>query len=204
VFTVGGKPLVTAEQAKARYNAAIDWIRQRGLGVISNGPYVLAKYDPPSQFAELQAFRDPTYPFKPGDLYKGAPSSVAFQDVQMGAVVANTPLTVTARVQGPGETKVRYLLMDPVTGKAVASGDAQSIGQGQFKVELSAQDTAVLAVGPEQLFLVASSDKVSTLAERRVDLQPGAMPQVTTTVVATPTPAKKGGGFSCSGPPLKR
>ncbi len=204
VFTVGGKPLVTAEQAKARYNAAIDWIRQRGLGVISNGPYVLAKYDPPSQFAELQAFRDPTYPFKPGDLYKGAPSSVTFQDVQMGAVVANTPLMVTARVQGPGETRVRYLLMDPVTGKAVASGDAQALGQGQFKVELSAQDTAILAVGPEQLFLVASSDKVSTLAERRVDLQPGATPQATTTVVATPTPAKKSGGFSCGGPPLQR
>jgi len=202
VFTVGGKTLVTSEQAKARYDAAIQWISQRGMAVISNGPYVLTKYDPPSQFAELEAFRDPSYPFKPGDWYKGSSAAIAFQDVQAGAVKAGAPVTVTARLQGPGEMKVRYLLVDPVAGKAVASGDAQPAGQGQFKVELSVQDTAGLAAGPQQLFLIASSDQVSSLAERRIDLQPGAEPQTTQTPVATPTPAKKSGGFSCGGPPL--
>lgn len=205
VFKVGGRTLVTPEQAKARYDAAIQWISQRGMAVISNGPYVLARYDPPAQFAELEAYRDPTYPFKPGDWYKGSSTAIAFESVQTGEVKAGSPATVGVKVQGPGETRVRYLLVDQVTGKAVASGDAQPAGAGQFRVELSAQDTGRLALGPHQLFLVASSDQVSSLAERRVDLRAGAQPQATTTgaPVATPTPAKKG-GFSCAGPSLPR
>ncbi|MBI4313015.1 MAG: hypothetical protein HY681_14735 [Chloroflexi bacterium] len=208
VFTVGGKTLVTPAQAKARYDATIQWIGQRGMAVISNGPYVLAKYDPPAQFAELEAYRDPGYPFKPGDWYKGSSAPVVIESVQPGQITPGSPAKVSVRLQGPGEVAVRYLLVDQAAGKAVASGVAAPQGQGQFQVELSAEDTNRLAAGPHQLFLVASSDKVSSLAERRIDLQPGAtQPQPQPTVAAptaTPTPAKKSGGFSCAGPPLPR
>ncbi|MBI4202491.1 MAG: hypothetical protein HY532_05200 [Chloroflexi bacterium] len=203
VFQVGDRTLVDLTQAKARYEATIQWIRQRGMAVISNGPYMLTRYEPPAQFAELKAFRDPTYPFKPGDWYKGSSASIAFVDVATGQVQPGSPASVNVRLQGPGSINLQYLLVDQVAGKIVASGDARLVAQGQYTVELSAQDTARLAASPHQLFLVASSDAVSSLAERRVDLQPGDGSQITATVTpqASPTPVRRG-GFSCSGPPL--
>ncbi|MBI4339662.1 MAG: hypothetical protein HY680_06880 [Chloroflexi bacterium] len=203
VFTVGGKSLVSQAQAKARYDAAIQWISDKGMAVISNGPFVLVRYEPPAQFAQIDAFRDPTYPFKPGDWYRGNPPGMAFEGAQAGAVAPGSPASVSVTVQGPGEIRVRYLLLDPVAGVAVAEGEARSMGAGQYQVELPGEVTAKLAQGPQQLFLVASSDQVSSLAERRVDLQAGgaSQPSATVAAVTTPTPAKKGGGFSCAGPP---
>ena len=73
VFQVGGTSLVTQAEALARYKATLDWITVRQMAVISNGPFKLVRFDPPAQFAELLAFRDATYPFKPGDMFRGSP-----------------------------------------------------------------------------------------------------------------------------------
>jgi peptide/nickel transport system substrate-binding protein len=67
VFDVAGRSLVTPEQAAARYEAAIAWFEQTNLLMISNGPFFLARYDPSAQYAEMHAFRQENYPFKPGD-----------------------------------------------------------------------------------------------------------------------------------------
>ena len=71
VFEFGDRTLVTPEEAVARYEAAQEWFDDKEHLVISNGPFYLEQFDPPAQFAELVAFRDPSYPFKPGDLYRG-------------------------------------------------------------------------------------------------------------------------------------
>ena len=72
-FQVGGWNLVSNRDASSRYGAALDWFDERGHLVISNGPFSLWRYDPPAQFAELRAFRETNYPFRPGDWYFGAP-----------------------------------------------------------------------------------------------------------------------------------
>ena len=64
-FQMGGQSFVTPAEARSRLQAAREWFADKNMLVISNGPYQLTRFDPPAQYAELEAFRDPTYPFKP-------------------------------------------------------------------------------------------------------------------------------------------
>ena len=210
VFQSGGVS-VSEEEASQRYQATLDWIEQYDLAIISNGPFQLVRYDPPSQFAELLAFRDPSYPFKPGDWYRGAPPTIRFNTIEAPGIGIGSAASVDVTLEGPGLVELRYLLLDPASGEVVTLGDAQRTSGNQYSLEIPAEVTGQLRDGLYQLFLVASSDLVSSLAERRVDLEAfsGEVP-TQATVVSTPTtaaptatPAEGGGGFSCSGPPLQ-
>ena len=210
IFQSGGVS-VSEEEASQRYQAALDWIEQYDLAIISNGPFQLVRYDPPSQFAELLAFRDPSYPFKPGDWYRGAPPTIRFNTIEAPGIGIGSTASVDVTLEGPGLVELRYLLLDPASGEVVTLGDAQRTSGNQYSLEIPAEVTGQLRDGLYQLFLVASSDLVSSLAERRVDLEAfsGEVPSQAT-VVSTPTtaaptatPAEGGGGFSCSGPPLQ-
>lgn len=57
------KGITTAAKAVARYQLAVKFITKYGHAYISNGPFYLAKYDPKANYAEVKAFRDPSYPF---------------------------------------------------------------------------------------------------------------------------------------------
>ena len=210
VFQSGGVS-VSEEEAGLRYQAALDWIEQYDLAIISNGPFQLVRYDPPSQFAELLAFRDPSYPFKPGDWYRGAPPVIRFNKIEADGIGIGSAASVDVTLEGPGLVELQYLLLDPASGEVVTLGDAQRTNGNQYSLEIPAEVTGQMSDGLYQLFLVASSDLVSSLAERRVDLEAfsGEVP-TQATVVSTPTaaaptatPTEGGGGFSCSGPPLQ-
>lgn len=202
---------VSEEEASQRYQAVLDWIEEYDLAIISNGPFQLVRYDPPSQFAELLAFRDPSYPFKPGDWYKGAPPAIRFNNIDAPGISIGSAASVDVTLEGPGLIDLRYLLLDPASGDVVTLGDAQRTSGNQYSLEIPGGITGQLSDGLYQLFLVASSDLVSSLAERRVDLEAfsGEIPTQATVVstptaaVPTATPAEGGGGFSCSGPPLQ-
>lgn len=172
VFDVGGRSLVTADEAAARYGAAHDWFTAHGNLVISNGPFFLARFDPAAQFAELDAFRDPTYPFTAKDLTLGDPPTLEIGDAAADPVAIGQEATVTVPVTGPGTIAVRYLLIDPATGSVVTSGDAApGANAGEFSVTIPADITGGLFPGPYQLELAASSDAVGLVSERQVDLE---------------------------------
>jgi len=59
----------TVTEAKAGYQACIDWIDQYNHSLISNGPFYLEVCDETNLFVMLKAFRDPTYPYGPEDWY---------------------------------------------------------------------------------------------------------------------------------------
>jgi peptide/nickel transport system substrate-binding protein len=182
VFEFGGRSLVTPEEAVARYEAAQEWFDEKDHLVISNGPFYLNQFDPPAQFAELIAFRDPSYPFKPGDLYRGQPPELAIGEVSSDVVVPGEDAVVTASVTGPGTLGLQYLLLDPALGEVVASGRAeetaiarrwrgQQTGEAQFTVTIPADVTGSLFPGFYQLYLAADSDSLARITERRVDLE---------------------------------
>ena len=207
VFQMGDTSLVTKDDALKRYGATLQWIQKYGMAVISNGPFQLVRFDPPAQSAELLAFRDPTYPFKPGDWYKGAPPDIAIDTVESAGIGIGSGGTANVVLQGPGQVDVRYLLFDPVKGKVVDKGNAQRVSATQYTIQLSPQTTAGLAPGPYHLFVVASSDQVSSLAERRVDIKAVAgkvtpLPSPAPRASPTTTPASGGRGLSCAGPAL--
>ena len=171
VFDFGDTVLVTPEEAVARYEAARDWFDEKEHLVISQGPFYLEQFDPPAQFAELIAFRDPSYPFKPGDHYRGEPPTLAIDDVEADAVVPGEAAVVTAAVSGPGTLGLQYLLLDPASGEVVEAGQAEDDGSGTFTVTIPAEVTGSLFPGFYELYLAAESDELALISERRVDLE---------------------------------
>ena len=170
VFEIGGQNLVSGADARRRYNAALDWFSDRGHLVIGNGPFSLWRYDPPAQYAELRAFREPNYPFRPGDWFFGEPPTLGI--TPPGNVVARAGIdeSITVAVDGPGTVGLRYLLIDPVDRSVVAQGEGSRVGAGQFRVTLDGDDTDTLFPGLYELSLLAFSDEIASVAEQVVDV----------------------------------
>lgn len=173
VFQIGGRSLVSQAEAKARYQAAIDWFNKYGHLVIGNGPFFLAKYDPPAQYAELRAFRDPSYPYKPGDFYLGDAPDLNITRVDAPKVTPGRAVEVKATVRGPGNIGLRYLLVDPSSGKVLSSGQTRPAKAGDLTLTLEAGATRNLKNGLYRLFIAAYSDGIAAVAERSVDLNVG-------------------------------
>jgi peptide/nickel transport system substrate-binding protein len=172
IFQMGERTLVTPAEASARYDAAQQWFDDKEHLVISNGPFTLERFDRAANFAELVAFRDPTYPFKPGDRYRGEPDSLAISGITSDLVVPGEDAVVTATVAGPGTVGLQYLLLDPASGDVIVAGKADAGGtDGEFTVTIPADITGTLFPGFYQLFLAADSDELALVTERRVDLE---------------------------------
>lgn len=187
--------LVQPAEAVARYDAVLRWFDQYGHLVISNGPFFLARYDAPAQFAELRAFRHPDYPFKPGDHYRGKPELVQFSETEASPIALGQAYQASLSLKGPGKLGVRYLLLDEATGKVVQQGEAETAGESpegaRFTVSLTATDTTALGPGLYRLLLVAYSDSLAQVSERSLELEAApAVMEATATVVAT-TPASQ-------------
>src|SRR5919112_478385 len=176
IFNLNGRNLVTVDDAKARYQACIDWFDQTNMLMISNGPFFLTRYDPPAQFAQADAFRAEGYPFKPGDWEFGEPPVLALDVESPPPVVLGDAISLPVTVEGPGTLSLRYALVDPSAADAesaiVASGDATGDGGG-FTVEIGADVTGLLFPSVYQLYLLASSDELARVTERVVDLSIG-------------------------------
>jgi peptide/nickel transport system substrate-binding protein len=172
VFDLNGRTLVTPEQAVARYEAAQQWFEDTGLLVISNGPYVLTRYDPPAQFAELQAFRADGYPFTAADFRFGEPERLAIEAAPPAPVTLGAEAQLPVTVNGPGALNLHWVLVDPTQGTVAAAGDAAGDGNA-FTVTLAPDQTATLFPGLYQLYLLASSDAIAQVAEQRLDLEIG-------------------------------
>ena len=169
-FTIGNRALVSPSEAQARYQAAIQWFDEKEHLIISNGPFYLERYDPPAQFAEILAFRDASYPYKPGDFYLGDAPRIEIVRVQAGHIVRGEETAVEIEVSGPGVVGVRYVLFDPSKGEVVATGEADRAA-GALRVVLDASLTQGLGSVLYQLFIAAFSDEIASVTERRVDLE---------------------------------
>lgn len=79
------------EEAVADYNAAIQWIDDHKHAFISAGPFYIEKYDPATNYMELTAFRDPTYPFK-SDYWpqKFTTTTIRIDDVEIPSSIAKS------------------------------------------------------------------------------------------------------------------
>jgi len=173
VFDFGGGAIVSQDDANARYDAASAWFTKTNLLVIGNGPFQLTKYDPPAQFAQLDAFRPDGYPFGPSDFQLGVPQRVSIDPVTPPTLNLGDPISLKVHVTGPGTLAMQYTLIDPSASAMVTTGEATAGSDGNFQVDLDPNATSALFPGLYQLYLIASSDAVAQVSEQRIDLQIG-------------------------------
>ena len=168
----GDRALATPEEAVARYEAAQNWFDDKDHLVISSGPFYLERFDQAANFAELLAFRDPTYPYSADDFLLGSADDLAIGDVSSDLVVPGEDAVITASVSGPGTLGLRYLLLDPAVGDVVITGPADTgASAGAFSVTIPADVTGSLFPGFYELYLAAESDELALVTERRIDLE---------------------------------
>ena len=176
VFSVGGVEYVTAEDAAERYAALEAWFDANNMLVIGNGPFQLTAYDPPAQFAQIDAFRGAGYPFTAADFQYGEAPTLAIAPITPPTAGLGEPIDVPVTVTGPGAIQLQYVLIDPAAtdpvAKVLTSGSSEGI-DGQFMVGIGADLTAMVFPGLYRLHLLASSDAIAQVAESRVDLQIG-------------------------------
>ena len=163
-------------EALERYGAAIDWFAEKDHMVISNGPYQLETFDSSAQFAQITAFRDANYPFKPGDLYFGTSPVVQISGIEGGSLQEGADFSAVVQLDGPGQLAVRYIFLDPATDEIIKSGSAEALADNRFRVQIPASEVAALAGDLYHLYLAAYSDELATVLERRVDIEFGAPP----------------------------
>ena len=78
---------------------------------------------------------------------------------------------VTLTLDGPGKLSLRYLLFDTASGEIIQQGDADALDANWFAIRLTAETTAELELGIYELVLVAYSDELARMAERRIELE---------------------------------
>ena len=123
-----------------------------------------------AQFAELAAYRDADYPFKPGDWDFGQIPEIEITGVDEVNIQVGKDTEVAGKAEGPGEIAVSWLLFDPAAREVVEEGTATVKSDGSFTVEIPKKVTNTLFPGLYELSLIAYSDQIALLSERTVDV----------------------------------
>ena len=172
VFDLNGTTIVTEEEATARYEAVDVWFDETNLLVIANGPFQLTRYDPPAQFAQLDAFRPEGYPFTVEDFRFGEAPSLTVSVEAPATIELGADISVPVTVEGPGTLGAQYTFIDSATGEVLETGDAAGEG-GSFTVMIDPAVSSMLFPGLYELVVLASSSELAKVAQQRLDLEIG-------------------------------
>lgn len=155
--------LVSESEAISRYDASIDWIEEHDHAVVGNGPFYFDSYNVAGRTITIKAFRDPTYPFEVGHwssyesprLAKIVSSDIA-RTITMGQP-AQATLGIEVGGEPSSEAQVDYFISNK-DGVVVVRGTAQPTDTGTFVIDVPAEETSKLSVGPNQLKIFANSN----------------------------------------------
>jgi peptide/nickel transport system substrate-binding protein len=154
---------VTPEQAVQGYKDAIAFIDAHGHAYISNGGFILDKYDPANKTAILVANRDPSYPFEKNYFTKLLTTSFARVDnIKVAAFEKGKDLTIDATIskvefpankaKGADNANVKVILV----GDKETSYVAKAAKAGSYSAVIPAADLANLQPGSYTIIVEAS------------------------------------------------
>ncbi|MEM1510294.1 MAG: ABC transporter substrate-binding protein [Thermofilaceae archaeon] len=166
--------LLTFDEWNKRIEADLAWIDRYGNAWISQGPFMLTKLDKDAQVIELTAFRDPTYPFKPGDWYFGVPALTAIKSIAVESpiphkIVPGSDAVISIDVAGISPLTVKYILKDP-WGSIVATGDAEKVTDTKFVIKLPSGFTSELAPGAHYTFVTIAASEIVALPDLKKEI----------------------------------
>ncbi|HEY7506083.1 MAG TPA: CFI-box-CTERM domain-containing protein, partial [Nitrososphaera sp.] len=158
----GLQGIVSAQDAAERYDASIAWIEEHGHAIIGNGAFYLDSYNAAGKTMTAKAFRDDSYPFEVGHFaqYEN-PKLAEIVSVNAGSITIAQPASMTVRVQVDGQPSsdatVDYFIFDK-NGNIVIKGKAKPAGTGEFRIDISGEETSKLSTGPNRLRIFAGSN----------------------------------------------
>jgi len=161
IFNVSGTMYATAQELTERINAAKSWFNTHKHMVISDGPFYLNKFDAAAQYAELKAFRDPSYPFSKGECYYGVPAVPEVSKIGTPIVVPGGSTFFVIETTGLPPDGVTYMIKNPLTGEVIATGMAETLTPTKFMISLLPNFTETLEPGVYELFVSAYSEKIA-------------------------------------------
>jgi len=193
-FKIGDKVLLTKDEALARYRAAIDWYNKYGHLIISQGPFYLYAIDTAKQYIELRAFRDPTYPYKPGAFYFGVATPVSIKAINVPTVVVGQPVSVSVSLevpQGAGKLYYKWGIIDATTGKFIYTSTETTAAVAPITITVPADVTSKLTANrPYKLWILTYAENVPIVAEATQVFVPRiAAPTTPTPTTLTPMPS---------------
>ncbi|WP_440059798.1 ABC transporter substrate-binding protein [Thermogladius sp. 4427co] len=173
---------LTMDEWNARIQADLNWINTYGNAWISDGPFMLVKFDKDAQIAVYKAFRDPTYPFKKGDWYFGKPITTLITGYTItspiaGKILPGANATITIGVNGLPPLHVEYIIKD-ASGNILLTGYATQINQTAFQIDLPSDFTSNLDYkATYYLILLAYSDVVAVPDMKKVEVVTASIPE---------------------------
>ncbi len=162
---------VTADEAKARYQALKSWYAERKHFWVGDGPFYLDKADFTAHIAVLKANRN--YPDKSDrwDWLAEPPIPEAAIEPPEN-VVPGLDAMFTIKLSYKGRPYpnaridfVRFLVMD-AAGNVLAKGDARPTAEGTWQAKLTPEDTGKLTPGSYRFMVIALSKDVAVPASK--------------------------------------
>ena len=158
------KDQITVEQAKGYYQKAIDFIDAYGHAYVATGPFFISKIDTTSNYVELSAFRDPTYPFEVGywaEQLRAVRLAITSVDAPASAK-AGDALIVTVNVDQvtyPDDVAARAtrgrVTVTLITPSGEIKVDAAKVSDGVFQAIIPGNRTTGLAGASYVLLAIA-------------------------------------------------
>lgn len=159
------KGYLSPADAVKRYDAALKFIDKYGHAYISNGPFYLARFDTKANYAQINAFRDPSYPFTSDYWVKQFKTTLLSVDRIEIPPMNEKGKDVTVKIHAsqsvyPDDAKSPATKGD-VTLLVVADGKehqykATRIGAGLFQAKIPAALTKDLEAGSYTVLAIAS------------------------------------------------
>ena len=154
---------ITPDAAVKAYQASIAFIDKYKHAYISNGGFILEKYDAATNSAILTANRDPSYPIAKGEMTKKVATSFArINSIKVGTFAKGADVAVDVAVAEIAYPANKAKAAEKANVKVTLVADKEysyagtSSKAGFYTVQLPAKDLAALKAGTYTLVVEAA------------------------------------------------
>jgi peptide/nickel transport system substrate-binding protein len=159
-------PYFDSSNRTSRYDALQAWVTAHNHFFVSNGPFYFDTTDRVAGQDVLKAFRDTTYPFKPGDWNYLIPVDVPSVTTEApSSIVIGKDALINVKIAIGGvpssAADVVYLIFDSAANVVLSGRATPTSITGTFQVALTSNQTATFNPGGYSIKIIAYSRSVT-------------------------------------------